>query len=136
MSPRPPLYRQVRLSEAQLSCFDSLAGRNAGWYKVDTPEQAQALANQGKLVIVGFTGIQTQYEHLIGHSAVVRRGERTEAQIQESGVLVTQAGGDNRRSASARFGFRHHPGAFPTVLQYFAHDIPDAGTAAVSAKTQ
>jgi hypothetical protein len=124
--PRPPLYSQLRLSEAQLSYFDSRSGRDAGWYKVDTAEQAQALANQGKLVIVGFMGIKTQSEHLTGHIAVVRPSERTEAQVQESGVLVSQAGSDNRRSTSARFGFRHHPGAFPSKLQYFAHDIPDA----------
>jgi hypothetical protein len=64
---------------------------------------------------------------------VVRPSERTEAQIRESGVQITQAGGDNRESTTAGFGFRYHTGAFPDKLLYFAHDIPDTtGTAAQS----
>jgi hypothetical protein len=121
--PRPPMYRQTHLSESQLAYFRS----HAGWHKLDTPEQAQALANRGWLVIVGYDSANIKYARRNGHIAVVRPSDmRTEAQIDESGVAIAQAGGDNRSSTSAKFGFKHHPGAFPDKLEYYAHAIPEA----------
>jgi len=120
--PRPPQYRQNRLVDAQLDYFNSSTGRHDGWHKVDTPEQAQALANMGKLVIVGFHGTINQYDHIIGHTAVVRPSNRTEDQIQQSGPQISQAGWRNHRSTTVGVGFKRHP---KDELQYFAHDIPD-----------
>jgi hypothetical protein len=129
--PHPPMYSQIRLSEAQLSYFDSRAGRDDGWRRVDTPEQAQALANQGMLVIVGRMGHTSKYDPRPGHIAVVRPSERTEAQISESGVQMTQAGTHNWRSITAKGGFHHEPGQLPSNLEYFAHDVPDSADSAV-----
>jgi hypothetical protein len=129
--PRPPIYSQIRLSEAQLSYFDSASGRDEGWRRVDTPEEAQALANQGMLVIVGRMGHTSKYDPRPGHIAVVRPSERTEAQLSESGVQITQAGAHNWRSTTAKGGFHHEPGQLPVNLQYFAHDVPEAADSSV-----
>lgn len=121
--PHPPAYSPLRLSEAQLAYMASGAGRRDGWTKVATPEQAQSLANQGQLVLVGYKGNHDKYAHQAGHIAVVRPSVRSVMQIRDSGVQMTQAGESNRRITTAKFGFRHHEGVWPDHLQYFAHQI-------------
>ncbi|ASL42079.1 hypothetical protein bAD24_I01225 [Burkholderia sp. AD24] len=119
--PRPPRYSQNNLSGAQLDFFDSRSGREAGWFKVETPEQAQALANRGYLVIFGYFRPKSIAQHADGHVAVVRPSQtRTAAQIRESGVLETNAGTHNHASISARRGFS--ASELPE-LRYFAHEI-------------
>lgn len=119
--PRPPRYSQNNLSGAQLDFFDSRSGREAGWFKVETPEQAQALANRGYLVIFGYFRPKSIAQHADGHVAVVRPSPtRTAAQIRESGVLETNAGTHNHASIAARRGFS--ASELPE-LRYFAHEI-------------
>lgn len=77
---RPPGHAQELLANAQTAWFDSTRGRKAGWYSVDTPEQAQALANMGKLVVVSY---QSPDPHHSGHIGIVRASDRTEAQIRK-----------------------------------------------------
>jgi hypothetical protein len=119
--PRPPRYSQNHLSGAQLAYFDSRSGRGAGWFTVTSPEQAQALANRGYLVVFGYFRPKSIVEPAAGHVAIVRPSEtRTAAQIRESGVLATQAGTHNHAAISARRAFR--ASELPT-LRYFAHKI-------------
>jgi hypothetical protein len=119
--PRPPRYSQNFLSRSQLDFFESRAGREAGWFKVDSPAQAQALANRGYLVVFGYFRPKNIAEHAEGHVAVVRpSATRTAAQIRESGVLEAHAGIHNHASAVARRGFP--ASEFPN-LRYFAHAI-------------
>lgn len=119
--PRPPHYSQNNLSRAQLDFFESHAGIEAGWFKVDSPLQAQALANRGYLVIFGYFRPKTIAEHAEGHVAVVRpSATRSAAQIRESGVLETHAGIHNHASFAARRGF---PASEFPALRYFAHAI-------------
>ncbi|WP_161788557.1 hypothetical protein [Burkholderia paludis] len=119
--PRPPRDSQNFLSHTQLDFFESRAGREAGWFRVDTPAQAQALANRGYLVIFGYFRPKSAAGHAEGHVAVVRpSATRTAAQIREGGVLETHAGIHNHASAVARRGFP--ASEFPN-LRYFAHAI-------------
>jgi hypothetical protein len=118
---RPPYHAQELLANAQTAWFDSAEGRKAGWYSVDTPEQAQALANMGMLVVVSY---ESPDRHHSGHIGIVRASDRTEAQIRESGVLMTQSGEHNYFRVSEKAAFKWHPGAWPTGVKYFAHDVP------------
>jgi hypothetical protein len=119
--PRPPRYSQNNLSGTQLDFFDSRSGHEAGWFKVENPEQAQALANRGYLVIFGYFRPKSIAQHADGHVAVVRPSQtRTAAQIRDSGVLETNAGTHNHASIPARRGFS--ASELPN-LRYFAHEI-------------
>lgn len=119
--PSPPRYNQNNLSGTQLDYFASRSGHEAGWLKVETPEQAQALANQGYLVVFGYFRPKSIAQRSEGHVAIVRPSTtRTAAQIRESGVLETQAGTHNHTSVSARRGFSL---SVLPELRYFAHKI-------------
>jgi hypothetical protein len=118
---RPPEHRQTFLASAQVAWFSSHWGRNAGWYEVTTPEQAQALANAGKLVVASYPAPDP--DHHPGHIAIVRPdAHRTLDQIHESGLVLTQAGDRNYNRITERAAFKWHPGAWPTGVQYFAHE--------------
>lgn len=119
---RPPQHAQELLANAQTSWFDSEQGREAGWYRVDTPERAQAFANHGKLVVVSYASSDP---HRPGHIGIVRPdARRTLKEIQNDGVFMTQAGETNYLRVSERTAFKHHTGAWPDGVRYFAHDIP------------
>ena len=119
---RPPAHAQELLANAQTAWFGSMPGRSAGWYPVDTPEQAQALANQGKLVVVSYPSPDP---HRAGHIGIVRPdARRTLEQITENGVMITQAGDRNDLRISERQAFRWHRGAWPGGVKYFAHEVP------------
>ncbi|WP_309476993.1 hypothetical protein [Trinickia acidisoli] len=120
---RPPRHKASFLATAQTEWFASGAGRNVGWWPVDGPEQAQALANSGRLVVVAYPSPDP---HRPGHIAVVRPDDkRTLKQIRESGPEITQAGGHNYLETTVKRGFSFHPGAWPNGVKYFAHDLPD-----------
>lgn len=118
---RPPDHAQELLANAQTAWFGSTWGRKAGWYSVDTPEQAQALANTGRLVVVSYPSPDP---HHAGHIGIVRASDRSEAQIREGGVLMTQSGEHNYFRVSEKAAFKSHPGAWPNGVKYFAHDVP------------
>lgn len=118
---RPPEHAQELLANAQTAWFSSAKGIAAGWYRVDTPRQAQMLANHGKLVVVSF---QANDPHRPGHIGIVRPdARRTQQELDDDGVWMTQAGETNYLRVSERTAFKHHPGAWPDGVQYFAHDI-------------
>lgn len=119
---RPPEHSQELLANAQVAWLGSARGRSAGWYSVSTPQQAQALANQGELVVASY---QSPDPHRAGHIGIVRPDAvRTPEQIKESGVMITQAGERNYLRVSERAAFRGHRGAWPGDVQYFAHEVP------------
>lgn len=123
---RPPQHAQELLANAQTAWFGSAQGAQAGWYKVDTPRQAQILANAGKLVVVSY---QATDPHRPGHIGIVRPdARRTLREIQKDGVWMTQAGETNYLRVSERTAFAHHSGAWPDGVRYFAHDVPSEST--------
>ncbi|MEO6973031.1 MAG: hypothetical protein ABI135_06400 [Rhodoferax sp.] len=119
---RPPDHAQELLANAQAAWFGSVAGGEAGWRKVGTPEQAQVLANQGELVVVSY---QSPDPHHSGHIGIVRPdARRTLEQIQENGVMMTQSGDRNYLCISAKAAFKWHRGAWPDGVKYFAYKTP------------
>ena len=121
---RPPSHDQKLLASAQGIWLGSGSGRSAGWWKVDSPEQAQALANSGRLVVVVY--VSPEPLHHPGHIAIVLPNDkRTLQQIEDKGVLLTYAGKHNLLKATEKHSFSGHPGAFPNEVKYFAHDLPD-----------
>lgn len=123
---RPPFHAQRLLATAQGKWFRSPDASNVGWWKVDGPAQAQALANSGRLVVIVF---ESPDANRSGHIAIVRpNATRTLAQIEESGAEITQAGGHNFLHTTEKRGFRNHQGAWPNGAEYFAHDQPEAQT--------
>lgn len=120
---RPPYHSTKLLATAQTEWFAGGTARDVGWWQVDSPEQAQALANSGRLVVVAYPSPDP---HRPGHIAIVRPDARvTLERIIESGPEITQAGGHNYLHSTVRRGFSFHPGAWPNGVKYFAHDLPD-----------
>jgi hypothetical protein len=120
-------FKHVPLTATQIAYFDSHAGRRDGWIKVETAEQAQALANQGFVVVIETeptTGAKSGVYS--GHAAIVRpNATRTAAQIDAEGVIETQAGGHNWKAINALRGFKAHVGTDMSKLQYFAHALDE-----------
>ena len=118
---RPPQHSQELLANAQTAWFDSTQGAEAGWHKVDTPEQAQTLANQGTLVVVSYRSADP---HRPGHIGIVRPdARRTQTEIDTDGVWMSQAGETNYLRVAEKTAFKHHPGAWPDGVRYFAHEV-------------
>jgi hypothetical protein len=127
---RPPYHPQMMLSSAQGAWLRSPDASNVGWWKVDGPAQAQALANSGRLVVIVYESPEVD-KH--GHIAIVRPNDkRTLAQIEESGTEITQAGGHNYLRTTEARGFHGHKGAWPNGVEYFAHDLPDQAPASTN----
>jgi hypothetical protein len=123
---RPPYHAQMMLASAQGAWLRSPDASNVGWWKVDGPAQAQALANSGRLVVIVFESPDSS-KH--GHIAIVRPdAKRTLAEIEESGTEITQAGGHNYLHTTEARGFHGHEGAWPNGVEYFAHDLPEPET--------
>ena len=116
----PPEHGASYLANAQC---DWLPGPGAaqGWQPVATPEDAQALANAGNLVVAVYKEDDPK-KH--GHAAVIRPAEKTRAQIEREGPQIAQAGMENYSSAPLATGFRHHPGAWENRrVRFYAHAI-------------
>jgi hypothetical protein len=119
---RPPDHGQVHLATAQQ---DWLAAEGAahGWHSVDSPFDAQRLANEGSVVIAIFGSDDPKKP---GHIAIVRPTERSRAEIERDGPQVIQAGIENAGSTALREGFRHHHGAWESARRhrvlFFRHD--------------
>lgn len=119
---RPPEHSTYLLANAQKAWLDSEKGREAGWRPLGSPVEAQALANQGWLVVASYANPEP---HRPGHIALVRPEARTPGQIAREGPAITQAGRENHRRTTAAVGFRNHPGAFERgEIHYFAHAVP------------
>jgi hypothetical protein len=115
---RPPEHGQVLLASAQAEWFRSPAGSKNGWQPVRDAQEAQSLANQGKLVVVVFASPDP---HRPGHIAIVRPADLSARLLEENGPEITQAGQKNYTKTSTRAGFRAHPGAWPGGVLYYAH---------------
>jgi hypothetical protein len=119
----PPEHSSILLANAQQDWL-STKGTNFGWTAVDSPLQAQRLANEGELVVVTCKNPDSK---LPGHIAIVRPSARDDASILSEGPEIIQAGLHNYIHATTREGFKNHPGAFEKrELLYFCHAIPDS----------
>lgn len=116
---RPPQHPQNLLAKAQHYWFLE-HGKEHGWEPVATGVEAQALANQGYLVVASY---QSPDWHKQGHIAIVRPHSKSDAQIQKEGPQIIQAGIDNYNSTSVKEGFKHHPGAWEkNEILFFSHE--------------
>ncbi len=117
---RPPDHSTLMLANAQNDWL-SAEGAARGWTRVADGTQAQALANQGYLVVASLKSPDPQ-KH--GHIAIVRPSAKSAAEIQKEGPQIIQAGIDNYNSASLKEGFKHHPGAFKNrAIEFFTHAV-------------
>jgi hypothetical protein len=116
----PPEHGASYLANAQCDWLPG-AGAAQGWQPVATPEDAQAMANAGNLVVAVYKEDDPK-KH--GHAAVVRPAEKTRAQIKREGPQIAQAGMENYSSAPLATGFRHHSGAWENRrVRFYSHTI-------------
>jgi hypothetical protein len=117
---RPPEHGQILLASAQTQWFGSGAAQQVGWKPVDSMQAAQTLANQGKLVVICYA---TPNPRRPGHIVIVRPSLKSAAELALEGPQVIQAATENRSSSPAAYSFGAHPGAWPSAVQIFAHDV-------------
>ena len=111
-SPSDP---QVNPSANQQAEWLAGAGAAQGWHRLDGPVAAQFAANHGEFVIAALDDSPR-----IGHSAIVRPANRSQADIQAGGPEETQAGGVNKRDTNAADGFSRHSNPLGRI-EYFGH---------------
>jgi hypothetical protein len=117
----PPEHGQSLLANAQSKWLESAAAESEGWRRVSRMQEAQSLANQGRLVVVVYPNPDP---HVPGHVAIVRPSEKSIHALEENGPQIIQAGTHNHNSTNVRIGFSSHPGAWPDgVTYYYAHPI-------------
>ena len=119
---RPPEHPTLYLASAQVHWFSSKAAQKAGWRAVDSQVEAQRLANQGSLVVIGYA-TESGDADAHGHIVVVRPAVKTNEQLAKEGPQVAQAATHNRSSDAAANSFNAHPGAWPNKVQYYEHDV-------------
>jgi hypothetical protein len=118
---RPPQHGQVLLANAQHDWLGS-AGAAQGWSRVETPVEAQSLANQGELVVASY---RSHRDNTPGHIAIVLPGAKSAEQIEADGPDVMQAGTVNAVSTPLATGFAGHPHAWgDREVAFFAHATP------------
>lgn len=96
-------------------------GLAQGWKEIP-PAEAQALANQGLVVIASFKNENRHYHAGHGHIAVVRPCEKTLAELDREGPQIAQAGGHNYSSTTLDRGFRTKM----QEVRFFAHARPSS----------
>lgn len=116
----PPEHGQLLLANAQSKWLESAGAEKEGWRRVPRMEEAQSLANQGKLVVVVFANPDP---HVPGHVAIVRPSEKSVHALEENGPQIIQAGTHNHNSTNVRIGFSSHPGAWPDGVAYYVHSV-------------
>lgn len=117
---RPPEHGQVLLASAQTQWFGSGAAQQAGWRPVATMQQAQELANRGELVVICYASPNPRRP---GHIVIVRPSLKSAAELAAEGPQVIQAAASNRASYPAVYSFTTHPGAWPSGVRIFMHDV-------------
>jgi len=117
---RPPEHPTLYLASAQVHWFGTNEGRKDGWRAVTSQAEAQRLANNGSLVVIGF---ESPDEEVHGHIVVVRPAMKTNAELEQDGPQVAQAAMHNRNTDVAANSFKAHPGAWPDKVRYYAHDV-------------
>jgi len=119
---RPPEHPTLFLASAQVHWFSSKEAQREGWRPVSSQMEAQRLANTGSLVIIGYA-TEGGDADAHGHIVVVRPAVKTNKQLANEGPQVAQAATHNRSSDAAANSFHAHPGAWPTKVEYYAHDV-------------
>ncbi len=118
---RPPEHSPTLLANAQ---FDWLATDDAsakGWRPVANGMDAQAEANQGNLVVAVY---KNRHDNKPGHIAIIRPDAKSDAEIQQDGPQITQAGLKNYQSTTLKVGFAGRPHAVANnEVLYYAHSV-------------
>ena len=114
---RPPQHSQILLANAQTSWLDGPDAVKQGWRKVGSMREAQALANEGRLVVASFRSPNPKKP---GHIAILRPSTKSAADLERDGPQITQAGFTNALSTTVRKGFGKHHGAWPDGIGYYA----------------
>jgi hypothetical protein len=108
------------LANAQSKWLEGAAAESEGWRRVPRMQEAQSLANQGRLVVVVYANPDP---HVPGHVAIVRPSEKSMHALEDNGPQIIQAGTHNHNNTNVRIGFNSHPGAWPDGVAYYAHPI-------------
>lgn len=125
----PPEHSSVLLANAQQEWLCG-KGTNQGWRPVESPIEAQRLANQGMLVVVTARNPDPARP---GHIAIVRPSEKSDEMILAEGPDIIQAGATNYTRTTTKIGFKHHTGAFENhLLLYFYHPVTFSAMAVLS----
>ena len=117
---RPPEHGQVLLANAQFEWLGE-AGAAEGWRPLASPEEAQARANLGDLVVASY---RSHRDNKPGHIAIVLPGTKSAAEIEADGPDVMQAGSYNSFSTPLAAGFAGHPHAWgDREVAFYAHAV-------------
>ncbi len=115
----PPEHSQVLLADAQCNWLAN-EGVRVGWRAVETPLDAQRLANRGEFVLACY---ESPDPSIPGHIAVVRPAAISRRRIESEGPQVAQAGIENFRSTTLARGFRHHARAWTRrAVRFYCHE--------------
>lgn len=115
---RPPQHSQNFLASAQGLWFTTEHARHDGWRTVDSPQEAQSLANRGFLVVLVHISPEAKVH---GHIAVVRPAVKSARALDDEGPQTMQAGLHNFASGTAKQSFQLHPGVWPSQVGMYAH---------------
>lgn len=118
-APNGLIHSEELLSNAQ---FDWLKdhGKMHNWTRVDDALSAQHRANRGELVVVTFKAVDKTKP---GHIAIVMPWEKTDEEIKKAGSEIIQAGKANYDHTTLQEGFKHHAGAWPNGVRFYAHPL-------------
>jgi hypothetical protein len=118
LSPLP----EILLANRQAEWLKTLP---AGWQNVNGPVEAQALANEGYMVVISYLNPNPRAS---GHIQVVRAYDtRPDQEIAVVGPQIIQAGKTNFNSTTAAEGFSsgyaasYSPYPWPNNVEYYAH---------------
>jgi len=111
---RPPQHGQIHPASAQAEWLKT-DGQKEKWSEVKDPFKAQALANEGKVVVVAYPSPDPEKP---GHIALVRPSDKSDDLIRSEGPQIIQAGKDNKNSTSLKEGFRNHKEAWISADKY------------------
>ncbi len=132
---RPPDHSHILLANAQFDWLGGSSARDAGWYPVQSAEEAQRLANRGQFVVAA---VKNPQPTVAGHIAIIAPCEKSLAGIAAEGPEISQAGFTNYRATSLQNGFRRHPYAWAPggggAIRYFANSADPRRMADVSWK--
>jgi hypothetical protein len=120
---RPPEHDLQFLAKAQGAWLQKHGGQ-WGWFGVSSAMDAQALANNGFLVIASYG---QPFPGKRGHIAIVRPATKSDQLIEVEGPDIIQAGKTNYSLTSLSIGFQSFDHAFKkNEIRYFAHYIARA----------